>query len=73
MSSSGKGYGRKERAILTRNKCTGRVPEFTCRMECPRRENKLGVAVAQGLGLEGQRMVFDKAGQPAGARSWKTW
>lgn len=53
MSSSGKGYGRKERAILTRNKCTGRVPEFTCRMECPRRENKLGVAIAQGLGLEG--------------------
>ena len=36
-------------------------------------EYKLGIAVAQGLGLEGQRMVLDKAGQPAGARSWKTW
>lgn len=42
MSSLGKGYGRKERAILTRNTCTGRVLELTCRMECSRRENKLG-------------------------------
>lgn len=42
MSSSGKGYGRKERALLTRNKSTGRILELTCRMECSRRENKLG-------------------------------
>lgn len=63
----------KDWAMLARKKVIYRFLELRCRVvECSRREKKLGIFCSGGLGV-GWRMVLDKAGQPMGDRSWKTW